>query len=92
MVTVYSGLQAFAKRVGGGMTVGQAKGCEIKLGAANAADLAEAVALHEASDATVLVVGDSTSNSIGFSAESCGKHTKQSHHNVIPGVSLTDCF
>lgn len=48
--------QAYAKRVGGGMTVSQADGCEIALGNAEPAALAAAVKLHEASDATILVV------------------------------------
>jgi hypothetical protein len=40
--------------------------------------IADAVALHEASDATVLVVGDSTASSAGFSKESCGEGADRS--------------
>jgi beta-glucosidase len=78
VVTVYGGLKAHAAKSGSGISVKFAEGCKIALGRPNPQDIAAAVALHEASDATVLAVGDSTANSAGFSHESCGEGADRS--------------
>lgn len=73
VVTVLAGLEAYTKRAGVDVTVATAQGCSIATGPATQSEIDQAVALHEASDATVLVIGDSTANSAGFSRESCGE-------------------
>ena len=72
-VTVLAGLRAFVERAKLDVAVSTAQGCSIATGPANPAQIDEAVALHAASDATVLVIGDSTANAAGFARESCGE-------------------
>ena len=71
--TVLSGLKAYAAGRSAGVTVTQADGCDLAPGSPDAAKLAEAVALHQRSDVTVVVVGDSSAGSAGFAHETCGE-------------------
>ena len=73
VVTVYSGLRSYVAANRLNASVSWAAGCDISLAPISEQQQAEAVALHRASDVTVLVVGDSTASSEGFTRESCGE-------------------
>tara|TARA_B110001452_G_scaffold56973_1_gene44188 strand:+ start:76 stop:2610 length:2535 start_codon:yes stop_codon:yes gene_type:complete len=73
VVTVYSGLRSYVAANRLNASVSWAQGCDISLAPISEQQQAEAVALHRASDVTVLVVGDSTATSAGFTHESCGE-------------------
>jgi len=70
---LHARLGRYASKAGIGINVTMEQGCDIKLGAASSTMLTGAVALHMSSDATVLVIGDSTAGSAGFARVSASE-------------------
>eukprot|EP01051_Picozoa_sp_SAG22_P004739 SAG22_NODE_262_length_13373_cov_11.716965_1_plen_695_part_00 len=76
VITVHAGIQNYVTKGMPGAMVNKSQGCDLAAGPINEtsrAKIAAAVALHKASDVTVLVVGDSSGGSVGFGHESCGE-------------------
>ena len=87
-VAMHAPIARYVQKNNVGVEVSSAQGCDIALGQISPQKLAEAVALHEASDATVLVIGDSTASGAGFARESCGEGADREVHTIGPGLAV----